>query len=173
MEYCVILYIYFFPKFLALSFKATSAHDSSGAIKVQSKYSRAPTINKTWILSNNNWLNEGLFEAWKNLNSKTTELLNISTLGAALTNCKIPFATSYAQFFVWCDFWKKRPSKEISVLKKSHSDGMTELNCKLEPFFLSFFEAFKTQSYSSSNSFAPLKELLLAHFKYLVFIILC
>ncbi len=167
---CHSLYLYIFPKILALSFKAISAHDW-GKKSARQIPSRAPTINKTWTRSNNNWLNEGLFEAWKNLNSKTTEHLHISTLGAALTNCKIPFATSYAQFFFWCDFWKKRPSKEISVLKKSHSDGMTELNS--EPFFPSFFEVFKTLSYSSSNSFVPLKELFWAHFKYLVFIILC
>lgn len=42
------IYIYISPNFLTHSFKATSAHVSSEAIKVQGQYATAPAIHKTW-----------------------------------------------------------------------------------------------------------------------------
>lgn len=98
--------------------------------------------------------NEGLFEAfqfiWNILNSKTTERLNISTLGAAFTNCKIPRATSSPHVKVLLfdvTFWKKESekwNKEISMLKKLHGDGLTELNCKPESLSRDAFTVYAT-----------------------------
>lgn len=122
------------------------AHASSGAIKVQGQYTTAPAIHKTWSKQQMKAYLKSFSLAEREKNSKTTKHLNISTLSAAFTNCKIPFATNCAPVFSFdVTFERKRASKEITVLKKSHSDGMTELNCKVESlFFRSFFKAFKT-----------------------------